>query len=459
MANQSIYNAFEQMWEHTKTKLNGKMDKMNIDTTPTSSSENLVYSYAVYQSITDVNRTLTENMVGLENALEAQINTKMDITGGTARWYLGDGTASGITVEMRRMGNAGNYTFGIYVKKADGTQSYLNLINADGTRNWAPSSHNHDSVYLKLTGGTVNGAITATTLQLGASNLNGGLELYHATPFIDFHFGRNTADYTSRIIETASGTLSINGVSVSSKKVAIYNASGAIVQFNLNNTLQNGSLYLSENGNFGLYSLTHSNWLIRGATDGVVHLQMPIALFGDSSTETQYFAPKKSGMAVLGTSGRKWNIVYAVNGTIQTSDRNAKEDFRTFDSNENYKKFFMDLKPMVYKFKEGTSGRDHFGFVSQDVEESLYKYGFDDKSFAGFCKDIKKVDISENEEAKLETVYDEDGNIQYDYSLRYDEFVSLNTYMIQKTIKENQELKNKIIDLESRIQKLEGGEK
>lgn len=36
------------------------------------------------------------------------------------------------------------------------------------------------------------------------------LELYHATPFIDFHFGKSTADYTSRIIERASGQLSIN---------------------------------------------------------------------------------------------------------------------------------------------------------------------------------------------------------------------------------------------------------
>lgn len=36
------------------------------------------------------------------------------------------------------------------------------------------------------------------------------LELYHATPLIDFHFGKSTADYTSRIIERASGQLSIN---------------------------------------------------------------------------------------------------------------------------------------------------------------------------------------------------------------------------------------------------------
>ena len=37
------------------------------------------------------------------------------------------------------------------------------------------------------------------------------LEIYHATPFIDFHFNKSSADYTSRIIEQTSGTLTITG--------------------------------------------------------------------------------------------------------------------------------------------------------------------------------------------------------------------------------------------------------
>lgn len=306
-------------------------------------------------------------------------------------------------------------------------------------------------------------SLTSNRLVVGKSSFHSDhIELYgNSYPFIDFHYNNSTS-MTSRIIEEASGTLRINGMAVTTTRAAIYNNSKKVVQFNLNNTLQNGSLYLSENGNFGLYSVTYGNWLIRGDTNGVTYLQMPTAFFGDSSTETQYFAPKKSGMAVLGTPSYKWNILYAMNGTIQTSDRNAKEDFRTFDSNENYEKFFMDLKPMVYKFKEGTSGRDHFGFVSQDVEESLYKYGFDDLSFGGFCRDVKTEEV-ENEDGKIEEVpvIDENGNEQYNYSLRYDEFVSLNTYMIQKhehrirkLVKENQEMKAQITELKEENQEM-----
>lgn len=39
----------------------------------------------------------------------------------------------------------------------------------------------------------------------------GAIEIKGATPYIDFHFGNSTTDYTSRIIETASGVLQING--------------------------------------------------------------------------------------------------------------------------------------------------------------------------------------------------------------------------------------------------------
>lgn len=38
----------------------------------------------------------------------------------------------------------------------------------------------------------------------------GSLELYGATPFIDFHYGNSQADYTSRIIESESGTLTVS---------------------------------------------------------------------------------------------------------------------------------------------------------------------------------------------------------------------------------------------------------
>lgn len=46
------------------------------------------------------------------------------------------------------------------------------------------------------------------------------IELFSTTPYIDFHFNNDTGDYTSRIIETAKGTLSINGVNISGSTIS-----------------------------------------------------------------------------------------------------------------------------------------------------------------------------------------------------------------------------------------------
>lgn len=88
---------------------------------------------------------------------------------------------------------------------------------------------NHGSGYApnwKRLANTSDNVASATKLQTvrkifgvnfdGTADVNGtvhaaAVEISHPTPFIDFHFGSSTADYTSRIIETASGRLSIEG--------------------------------------------------------------------------------------------------------------------------------------------------------------------------------------------------------------------------------------------------------
>lgn len=78
--------------------------------------------------------------------------------------------------------------------------------------------------YLSLSdGGTITGnvafnggfKITRSPLEL----MGEGIEIYHATPFIDFHYNKSSEDYTSRIIEVSSGVLRINEVSLSNGQV------------------------------------------------------------------------------------------------------------------------------------------------------------------------------------------------------------------------------------------------
>ena len=87
---------------------------------------------------------------------------------------------------------------------------YANDIDISGTSTFASLSTTGNATI----GGTL-GVTGATTLtgKLTVNNVieqhGDGIELYYSTPHIDFHYGNSTADYTSRIIENASGTLTI----------------------------------------------------------------------------------------------------------------------------------------------------------------------------------------------------------------------------------------------------------
>ena len=158
--------------------------------------------------------------------------------------------------------------------------------------------------------------------------------------------------------------------------------------------------------------------------------------------------PTEDGTISCGHSSYKWSTVYAKDGSINTSDKNLKKDFE--DIPEQYEELFLKLTPTLYKFNDGI--RKHSGFVSQDVENAMIDCGLTDLDFAGFCRDVKtEITIDEDGKEIEKPVLDEDGKKQYIYSLRYSEFIALNTHMIQKLYKENEEMKTEIASLKESV--------
>ena len=147
--------------------------------------------------------------------------------------------------------------------------------------------------------------------------------------------------------------------------------------------------------------------------------------------------PNSSEVGNIGTPNHLWDCMYARAGSINTSDRNQKQNIKHMDDMQE--KLFNALKPVTFEFIDGNSGRTHYGFISQDVEESLMNIGLTGMDFAGFCKD---------------SYLDENNNIITKYALRYTEFIPLNTYMIQKLQTENKELKERLDLFESKLQQL-----
>lgn len=154
----------------------------------------------------------------------------------------------------------------------------------------------------------------------------------------------------------------------------------------------------------------------------------------------------------LGSSGARWKRVYAANATISTSDQRMKKEISTLS--EKYEQLFELLDPVTYRWKGEGHDRIHTGFIAQDVKKAMDQVGLDATEFAAFCYDDFKDD---SEWTKENT-----GGMTDRYSLAYEEFISLNTHMIQKTRQEVKELQstlsdavNTIKDLKQKIENLE----
>jgi hypothetical protein len=168
--------------------------------------------------------------------------------------------------------------------------------------------------------------------------------------------------------------------------------------------------------------------------------------------------PATSGQSMLGRSSYRWDTGYFSSAISTTSDKNLKKDIENLD--DKYLDLMLELQPKSFKFIDNTSNRTHVGFISQDVEELLDKYGLTALDFAGFCKDkktetrvIKEAILDEDgnivqeEETEDVEVLDENGNPEYVYSLRYEEFIAINTALIQRQQKQINELTEKIDSL------------
>ena len=191
-----------------------------------------------------------------------------------------------------------------------------------------------------------------------------------------------------------------------------------------------------------------------------------VVLRSNGPDEVNAFRPSinagTAGHLYLGTADKKWRAVFAQNGTIQTSDRNAKHDIAGLDP-EKITAFIMGLKPSSYVFNDADSGRTHWGLISQDIEELFPQLGMTSMDFAGFIKSPKTEDYYED---VPETVTDEETGEEktvtrkelktrtvegeYIYSLRYDEFIAPLICMVQRQQKQIQDLERRLSALESK---------
>ena len=174
------------------------------------------------------------------------------------------------------------------------------------------------------------------------------------------------------------------------------------------------------------------------------------------------FREAGDGSLNLGNGSHRWAVVYAKTGSINTSDRNEKNTIADIDP-EQAEKLIMGLKPSTFKFNDGTSGRTHWGLISQDIEELLPQIGMSELDFAGFIKTPKTEDyyedvpetVTDDETGEEKTVTRKELKTrtvegEYVYALRYSEFIAPLICMVQKQQKQIENLERRLSALENK---------
>lgn len=153
-----------------------------------------------------------------------------------------------------------------------------------------------------------------------------------------------------------------------------------------------------------------------------------------------------SSSIYCGTTPNPFAGGYSTGGWKTTSDRRKKKDFRKLLEDDRFERFFELLQPMEYRLIENDE-KMHIGFVAQDVEQAMTDCGISENEFYGLEHAVfSEKDFESNEEWK--NFLERNGGANDMYTLCYQEFIALNTAMIQK-------LQNRCNDFERRLSVLE----
>lgn len=107
---------------------------------------------------------------------------------------------------------------------------------------------------------------------------------------------------------------------------------------------------------------------------------------------TGHTEPGADNTQTLGSASRRWSVVYAGTGAINTSDEREKQDIAGLDDAE--RRVAIAVKGAVKKFRfrdavgsKGDAARWHFGWIAQEVIAAFAAEGLDAMRYGVVCYD------------------------------------------------------------------------
>ena len=211
-----------------------------------------------------------------------------------------------------------------------------------------------------------------------------------------------------------------------------------IIECNNISVAKNSSIYNDPTNSNSL--MLYSNATVRLSASKASGL----TLYDDG--EGGVFQPDVTNVLKLGTTNHAWQSIYCT-GTVyygslsQVSDKKAKTHIAYLKDENKLDEFYMNLKPVEYKWKDN-GHRTHLGFYAQDIAENA-------KNTIGDISMYQAIQLAKDKNGKeIEKPYSpdvEDKDLKW--TLSYDELIAPTVAMVQKQQKEIEELKQQIENL------------
>ena len=251
-------------------------------------------------------------------------------------------------------------------------------------------------------------------------------------------------DIIANNISSANNLTAQNGI-ISSLTVTNSLVSNGLIFAHSGVSFGGTSTIVNSGNNLVLTSLSGSVRIkAAGATEVVIWDDLQSSVEGADGGGV--LSPEGDAIMKLGTTNHAWQSVYC-KGVVysgaftQVSDKKAKTHIAYLKDENKLDEFYMNLKPVEYKWKDN-GHRTHLGFYAQDIAENA-------KNTIGDLSMYQARQIEVDEKGRdIEKPYRagiEDKDLKW--TLSYDELIAPTVAIVQKQQKEIEQLKQQIENL------------